>query len=361
VIRAVIIAVASVLVGGAASAVALRRVRAIKGQLLLLGIGAALLSAAAVVIAGLVMFSTHDLIALVVLAAASAGTSAALAGFLAARIAARVSRFHDAAAELADGNLTVRIPEEGPEELRGLAVSFNAMAAGLARLFETRRNLVAWASHDLRAPLAALQAMIEALEDGVGEPDRYLPEMRTQVRTLSMLVDDLFELSRIETGTLTLALIDVSLAELAAQCVRSLRPTAERRGVRLAIENDQTSARARCDPDKLERVMLNLLTNALRHTPQDGSIAVRVVADGDAVQVAVEDTGRGIAPDAIDRVFESFWRADPSRGQATGGAGLGLAIARGLVEAHGGRIWAENRPEGGARFSFTVPAASART
>src|SRR5438093_6351526 len=132
--------------------------------------------------------------------------------------------------------------------------------------------------------------------------------MRSQVRTLSMLVDDLFELSRIETGTLTLALMDVSLSELAAQCVRSLRPAAERRGVRLALENDHDSAHARCDPDKLERVLLNLLTNALRHTPEDGSIAVRVVADGDAVQVAVEDTGQGIAPDSIERVFESFWR-----------------------------------------------------
>jgi signal transduction histidine kinase len=357
-IRAVILAVASVLAGGAASAAALHRIRAIRGQLLLLGAGAALLSAAAVVIAGLVMFSTHDLVALVVLAGVSAGTSAALAGLLAGRIAARILRFHDAAAELAEGNLATRIPVEGPQELRELAVGFNAMAQGLSRLFETRRNLVAWASHDLRAPLASLQGMIEALEDNLAEPEHYLPEMRQQVRMLSRLVDDLFELSRIETGTLTLALMDVPLGELAAQCVRSLAPEAAKRGVKLAIDSDSSRARAWCDPDSIERVLLNLLTNALRHTPEDGSIAVRVAAEGPAITVAVEDSGRGVPADAVERVFESFWRADPARASTTGGAGLGLAIARGLVEAQGGRIWAENRPEGGARFSFTVPAAA---
>jgi signal transduction histidine kinase len=233
------------------------------------------------------------------------------------------------------------------------------MAQKLSRLFETRRNLVAWASHDLRAPLSSLQGMIEALEDGLAEPGQYLPEMRRQVRTLSRLVDDLFELSRIETGTLTLALMDVSVTELAAQCVRSLLPTAERRGVHLSIQGGSQMARARCDPDKTERVLLNLLTNALRHTPDDGSIAVRVANAGAAVEVVVEDTGQGVPDGAVDRVFESFWRADPSRTPETGGAGLGLAIARGLVEAQGGRIWAENRPEGGARFRFTVPAAVA--
>src|SRR5918999_4212470 len=120
------------------------------------------------------------------------------------------------------------------------------MARELSRLFETRRNLVAWASHDLRAPLASLQGMIEALEDGLAEPGQYLPEMRRQVRTLSRLVDDLFELARIETGTLTLAIMDVSVAELAAPCVRSLLPAAEKRGVRLAVEGDLLMARARC-------------------------------------------------------------------------------------------------------------------
>lgn len=360
-IGAVLIAVASVAAGGAAGALVLTRLRGVRGQLLLLAVGAALLPAVAVVVAGLVMFSTHELSILAILATASAFMSALLASMLASRIAGHVAGFRDAAARLAEGDLSVRIGEEGPQELRELAVGFNAMAQNLGRLFETRRNLVAWASHDLRAPLASLQGMIEALEDGLAESEQYLPEMRRQVRMLSGLVDDLFELSRIETGTLSLALMEVSVRDLAAGCVRSLLPEAERRGVRLAVEGDSGALLARCDPDKIERVLLNLLTNALRHTPEDGSIAVRVAEDGVAVRVAVEDTGQGVPAGAAERVFESFWRADPSRAGTTGGAGLGLAIARGLVEAQGGRIWAENRAEGGARFSFTLPAAGART
>ncbi|MGH2727796.1 MAG: sensor histidine kinase, partial [Actinomycetota bacterium] len=129
----------------------------------------------------------------------------------------------------------------------------------------------------------------------------------------------------------------------------------EARGVRLEFTSADRGVRARCAPDKVERILLNLITNALRHTPYDGSIAVRVSEASGGVSVAVEDTGDGLADEDLDRVFESFWRADPSRSSATGGAGLGLAIARGLVEAHGGRIWAEHRPGGGARFVFTLP------
>ena len=117
------------------------------------------------------------------------------------------------------------------------------------------------------------------------------------------------------------------------------------------------SATARCAPDKVERVLLNLLVNALRHTPSDGSVAILVEEDLDGVRVTVEDTGDGLSPESLRRMFERFWRGDPAR--SARGAGLGLAIARGLVEAHGGRIWAENRPGGGARISFTLPAGSA--
>jgi signal transduction histidine kinase len=223
-------------------------------------------------------------------------------------------------------------------------------------LLDTRRNLIAWASHDLRAPLASLQAMVEAMQDGVAGPGDYLEEMRRQVRMLAGLIDDLFELSRIELNALALELIDVPLGPLAAGCVRSLEPTAAARGVKLRVVGAD-GTRVRCAPDKVERILMNLLTNALRHTPHDGSVGVRVSSQGAAVHVAVEDTGDGIPPGAADRVFESFWRADRSRTAATGGTGLGLAIARGLVEAQGGRIWAENRPEGGARFVFTLPAA----
>lgn len=358
-IRILILTVAGILVVGGLLSRPLLRIRTVRGQLAALGIAGVVLLATAVVAAGLVMFSAHDVAGLALVAGAAALAAGGLAAVLASRIATRVDRLRDAAGELAGGDLTVRIPEEGPRELRELANSFNEMARALGRLFETRRNLVAWASHDLRAPLASLQATIEALEDGLAEPTRYLPEMRGAVRSLSALVDDLFELSRIETGAVVLDLAEVPVAELAAGCVRALQSQAQARGVRLELAGAERAARARCAPDKVERVLLNLLTNALRHTPYDGSVAVRVADGQGGVSVAVEDTGEGLPTEDLDRVFESFWRADRSRSSATGGAGLGLAIARGLVEAHGGRIWAENRPGGGARFVFTLPSAGA--
>jgi signal transduction histidine kinase len=231
------------------------------------------------------------------------------------------------------------------------------MAADLERLFDARRELVAWASHDLRTPLASLQAMLEAVEDGLADPDRYLPAMREQVRALSGLVDDLFELARIDAGLLTLEIREAPLSRLVESCLRGLEAEARARHVTLEARLDEGSLAVRCAPDKVERVLFNLLTNALRHTPSDGAIAVLVEPRDVEVQVTVEDTGEGLPADAARRVFERFWRGDAARSPARGGAGLGLAIARGLVEAQGGRIWAENRPEGGARISFTLPAA----
>jgi signal transduction histidine kinase len=229
------------------------------------------------------------------------------------------------------------------------------MAANLERLFDTRTQLFAWASHDLRTPLASMQAMLEALEDGLAEPDDYLPAMRDQVRTLGLLVDDLFELARIDTGVLTLELHEAQLATLVHACVRGLQAEARARHVSLEadVAEDITAI---CAPDKIERVLYNLLTNSLRHTPSDGSVAIRVEPRADEVEVIVEDTGDGLEPEATRRMFERFWRGDAARSTGRGsGAGLGLAIARGVVEAHGGRIWAESRPGGGARVCFTLP------
>ena len=228
------------------------------------------------------------------------------------------------------------------------------MAAGLEQLFDARRELVAWASHDLRTPLANMQAMLEALEDGLVEPDATLPVLREQVEHLSTLVDDLFELARIDAGALTLELCDAELEPVVEACLRGVEADARRRGVDLdaSVPKD---VRARFAPEKVERVLFNLITNALRHTPSDGSVAVRVEQLGREVQVSVEDTGEGLDEEARQRMFDRFWRGDPAR--SVRGAGLGLAIARGIVEAHGGRIWAESPPDGGARVSFTLPGA----
>jgi signal transduction histidine kinase len=234
------------------------------------------------------------------------------------------------------------------------------MATSIERLFDARRQLVAWASHDLRTPLASLRAMVEALEDGLAAPTEYLPAIREQLDTLTVLVEDLFELARIDAGALTLEMQDAPLGELIASCLRALDAEARARKVRLEAHLDAADPAVRIAPDKVERVLLNLLTNAVRHTPGDGSVSVVVQPNSDHVVVAVEDTGDGLAAGAAERMFERFWRDDSSRAHTTGGAGLGLAIAQGLVQAHGGTIWAENRRSGGARVSFTLPLARAR-
>ena len=307
----------------------------------------------AVLLSGWVAFHMGDDVKILAVSAASA-TVAVVAGLVLARsIVGSVERVGDASARLADGDLSVRAPESGPSEVANLAASFNEMASSLERLFDARRELVAWASHDLRTPLANMQAMLEALEDGLVTPESTVPVLREQVGLLSSLVDDLFELARIDAGALTLELREAPLEPMVESCLRGVEADARRRRIGLAasVAGDVS---ARCEPEKVERVLFNLLTNALRHTPSDGSVAVRVQQLDREVHVSVEDTGVGLDEEARARMFDRFWRGDPAR--SARGAGLGLAIARGLVEAHGGRIWAEDRPGGGARVSFTLPA-----
>jgi signal transduction histidine kinase len=348
---------AATLVCGLAAAFLVPRLRSLRRQLVALALIAVALPLAAVLLSGVVMFSSgHDT---TILAVAVAASTAATAGalVLARAIARPLDHVRRAAAAIADGDLAARAPSTGPSEIADLAASFNEMAANVEGLFDARRQLVAWASHDLRTPLASMQAMLEALEDGLAEPERYLPALRDQVRTLSGLVDDLFELARIDAGALALELHDARLGGLVESCLRGVEAEAAARGVRLEARIGEPLPAVRCAPESVERVLYNLLANALRHTPSDGAVAVRVEGRPREVEVAVEDTGEGIAPEALERVFDRFWRADPSRNRARGGAGLGLAIARGLVEAQGGRIWAENRPGGGTRVAFTLPAA----
>lgn len=346
------------LAAGIAAALLVPRLRRMRVQLVALALVCVVLPLAAVAASGAIMFdSEHDLTILALSAAAS--LAAVAGGLLLARAVARpLDDLRETAAAISAGDLGARAQEAGPTEVSELAVAFNEMAANLEEVFDARRQLVAWASHDLRTPLASMQAMLEALEDGLAEPEHYLPAMREQVGVLSLLVDDLFELARIDAGALSLQLREARLDPVVESCVRGLEAEAAARQVRLDARILEPSPLVRCAPESVERVLYNLLSNALRHTPSDGSVAVRVEPRAAVVEVAVEDTGAGLPPDALERVFDRFWRADESRTRTGGdGSGLGLAIARGLVEAQGGRIWAENRPEGGARIAFTLPAA----
>ena len=307
---------------------------------------------AAVLLSGWVMFHMGADLKILAVAAGSA-TAATCAGLLLAHtISDSVRNVSATSQRLAEGDLSARAPEGGTAEIAQLASSFNTMAASLERLFDARRELVAWASHDLRTPLASLQAMLEAAEDGLVEPAHYLSTLREQVHTLSILVDDLFELARIDAGVLTLELQQTAMSGLVDSALRLLQPEAAARKVDLFAQIDREVS-APIAADKIERVLFNLLANAVRHTPPDGSVAVHVERRQDDLLVHVEDSGVGLPPDAPARMFDRFWRND--RARSGGGAGLGLAIARGLVEAHGGHIWAENRAEGGARVSFTLP------
>jgi signal transduction histidine kinase len=347
------VAVATLAAGGLA-ALALRLLPTVRLQLASLALLSVALPLTAVFLSGLAMFHMGDDVEILAVTAASASVAVGGALFLARSITRRIEQLRDTAGAFAAGDLRARAAQDGPRELADLAWSFNRTATELERLFDARRELVTWASHDLRTPIASIQAMLEALEDGLATPERYLPALQEQVRTLSRLVDDLFELATIDAGALTLELRDAELASLVQETVRGLEAEATQRGVHVRTSVDNR-ARARCEPEKVQRVLFNLLANAVRHTPSDGSVAVRVVPRRAEVHVIVEDSGDGFSPEAKERMFERFWRGDQARSHS--GAGLGLAIARGLVEAQGGRIWAENDKAGGGRVSFTLPAA----
>jgi signal transduction histidine kinase len=329
----------------------------IRSQLAALALVAVGVPLAAILASGIVMLKTHDFEQILLVSGISALVALAGALALGRRILRPLADLRAASARLEGGDLSARAPKKGPRELQELSSSFNEMAASLEQLFDARRELVAWASHDLRTPLASLKAMTEALEDDLAEPGEYLEAIRTQTEILSGLVDDLFELARIDAGALTLELRDAPLGELVSRCLSSLDAEARARDVELEARFAADPV-VRIAPDKVERVLLNLLANAVRHSPRNGEVAVVVEPDTDHVVVAVEDTGDGLAADASLRMFDRFWRADESRTRSSGGAGLGLAIARGLVQAHGGTIWAENRAGGGARVAFTLPLAT---
>jgi signal transduction histidine kinase len=348
-----------VLAAGVLAAVLARLLPTLQLQLAALALVAVCLPLGVVLASGWVMFGMHDHAKVLSVSVASA-LSALIGALLLARWVLRpLERLRAASARLAAGELSARASESGPRELLELGESFNEMASSIEQLFDARRQLVAWASHDLRTPLASLRAMTEALEDGLAAPEEYLPAIQEQLETLSLLVDDLFELARIDADVLTLELQNASLGELISSCLRALEAEARARNIRLEARLDPEDSPVRIAPDKVERVLLNLLTNAVRHTPSDGSVSVLVQPNSDHVVVAIEDTGAGLTPSATQRMFERFWRDDESRARATGGAGLGLAIASGLVQAHGGSIWAENRASGGARVAFTLPLAEA--
>ena len=342
------------LAAGIAGGLLLRLLPTLRLRLAGLALLASGLPLAAVVASGLIMFDTrHD--ELIMLVAASASASALIGALVVSRsISLPLRALRHTAQRLADGELEARAPATGPSELRDVAGVVNEMSTALDGLLRAQRELVAAASHDLRTPLTNLRAAAEALEDGVGDPRLHLASLQVQVERMTLLVDDLLDLSRFEAGVVPLEVSDAELEPLLDDCLALY--AADARSAQVRLERAcPPGLRGRCDPLQLGRVLANLVGNAIRHTPPGGRVLVSV---RDGVEVSVTDTGAGLPPGAGERVFERFWRGDESR--TAGGTGLGLAIARAIVELHGGTIRVADAPGGGACFTFTLPQPSAR-
>lgn len=348
--------------------VVLARLGGVRGHLVGAGLVGSLSLLGMVLAGARAMFiSEHDLSLLLTMLLFASLMAVGFSLYGAAPLARRVDQLRRGTARLAAGDLGAKVPVEGHDELAALAADFNLMAQDLAEASarekeaeRARRDLIAAVSHDLRTPLASTRALIEAVADGVVEdPEtqaRYLASARSELEKLGRLVDDLFELSRIDAGVLRLNLEEASLRDLISDTLSGFRHQAERKGVRLVGEVSDGVDPVLANPPRLQRVLYNLVSNALRHTPADGTIILRAEPGEGMVRVEVSDTGEGIAPQDLPRVFERSFRGERSRTRtgAGDGAGLGLAIARGLIEAHGGEMSVDSHPGEGARFCFTL-------
>ncbi len=286
--------------------------------------------------------------------------------FLSSTVTERILSLQRAAEKLARGDLQTRVPITGRDELSALAATFNQMAEQLQaadrkqRELETlRRDLVAWASHDLQTPLASMRAILEALSDGVvDEPDmikRYLQTAQRDVMSLSALMDDLFQMSQLDTGGFPLNRAESSLSDLISDTLESFSELAYRESIRLEGHVEPGVDPVFMDTQAIGRVLNNLIGNALRHTSAGGEIRVQARRTDRGVEVSVRDTGEGIPAKDLPRIFERFYRGDASRHRGTGGAGLGLAIAEGIVRAHSGDIGVESQTGKGTQFTFYIP------
>jgi len=268
------------------------------------------------------------------------------------------------------GNLQKNVPVDSQDEVGELARAFNDMEQRLQEslkrerdLERTRRELIESVSHDLRTPISSLRAMVESINEGVVTDEatikRYLHTAQSETENLSRLVNDLFELSQIDAGLMQLHTEPVLLQELIWESVEAMTAQATSHKLTLCGEVEKELAPVIVDSQRIQRVLYNLIQNAISHTPPDGSINVHATDIGDVIEVEIADTGEGIQSEDLSKVFERSYRSERSKMYQSGGAGLGLSIAKGIVEAHGGRIWASSNPGQGSVFGFTVPKVTA--
>ncbi len=265
-------------------------------------------------------------------------------------------KLQTAALGIAAGDLSQRVDIKSRDEIGQLGRAFNEMAENLTRAEELRRNMTADIAHELRSPLAVMRGNLEAILDGVFEPtEENVASIHQQAILLSRLVDDLQELALADAGQLRIERESVDLGAVIQRTATESGPRAQREGISVAVDVPADLPILSADSQRISQVLSNLLDNAIRHSPEGGSVTIRAFNKGDVVQVDVVDQGPGLSPDERSLVFERFYRGDRARARATGGAGLGLAIVKQLVEAHGGRVWVQSTEGHGATFSFTLP------
>ena len=299
-----------------------------------------------------------------------AGLTAISFGYFVSRaMTDRLFRLAEAAGQVAQGDFSTRLSVQGNDEIAHLTSSFNAMTRELEQVEEqkrqleqTRRDLVAWVSHDLRTPLTSMRVMLEALADGIitdeATQTRYLGNTLSEIEHLNHLINDLFELAQLDVGHIQLDLCQTPIRDLISDTIGGLHAKAQHKDITLDGMITDDIDLVRVAPDKVQRVLKNLIDNAIRYTPAGERVTIRVHHTAThAVQVDVHNTGVYIPEDVLPRLFDSFYRGDESRTASDNerGTGLGLAIARGFVEAHGGDIWATSSPDTGTTFSFTLP------
>lgn len=316
--------------------------------------------------AQLMFASNHDLLLAIVLLVFAGGMATVLGYFLSSTVTDRILLLQEAAERLAKGDLKTRVPVQGRDEVAMLANAFNQMAKQLQvadqkqrELENMRRDLIAWVSHDLQTPLTSMRAILEALSDGVvDEPEmvnRYLNTAQRDVRSLSALIDDLFQMAQLDAGGFPLNRAQASLNDLVSDTLESFSELAYRDSITLEGNVESNVDPVLMDTQAIGRALNNLISNALRHTSAGGKIHVAARRTGQGVELSVSDTGEGIRAEDLPHIFESFYRGEKSRNRVTGGAGLGLAITRGIIHAHGGDIRVESETGKGTRFIFHIP------
>jgi signal transduction histidine kinase len=282
---------------------------------------------------------------------------ALLLGWLFTRqIVAPLGEVATAARRIAKGDLTQKVRIRGSSELVELGESFNRMAETLSHDRELRQNMVADIAHELRTPLSVLQANIEAMQDGVLEAStESLASLHQETSMLARLIDDLRILSLAESGQLEFHPRNTDLKKLSSRIIEVMGLQFSSKNIDLALEVSDSLAQIFVDPDRIEQVLRNLLSNAYLYTPEGGRVMLKLITDGEDVVASVTDTGAGIPPKDLPHIFERFYRVDRSRTRRTGGSGIGLAIVMQLVEAMGGRVWATSEASKGSTFFFRLP------